>query len=363
VASVYKIKRGKGIRYGVTYYLPDGTRIRKIIGPKWHQADEYRQKIEKESREGRFEVFTAKEILFSEFAKEYLQAKKVKSTAKTYTTYFYWIDRILVPYFGRYQLHHITAALLESFIVESRNRGVSPLTVNGYLRVLSAMLNQAVKLGYKAHNVVAGGKKLKAPEKEARFLTYEDAAKLLQAVKYTRLWVVVGLGLLAGVRKGELLNLKWRDINFQNQFLRVMNRPDEGFQTKNYRNRSVGVHPDLKTILIWWRDTRSARVQLHKSDKSEYVVTYKGERVASVERTLRSAYKKAGLRTERPFHTLRHSFGAYLAMAGVSLYEIAKLMGHTFEQVTQLYAHLQPEHLHKQVGKIPPISIKLSPRD
>ncbi len=41
-------------------------------------------------------------------------------------------------------------------------------------------------------------------------------------------------------------------------------------------------------------------------------------------------------------------------MAGVSLYEIAKLMGHTFEQVTQLYAHLQPEHLHNQVGKIPP---------
>ncbi len=192
MASVYKIKRGNGIRYGVTYYLPDGTRIRKIIGPKWHQADEYRQKIEKESREGRFEVLTAKEILFLDFAKEYLQAKKVKSTAKTYTTYFYCIDRILVPYFGRYYLHQITPALLERFIVESLNRGVSPLTVNGYLRVLSAMLNQAVRLGYKARNVVAGGKKLKAPEKEARFLTYDDAAKLFQAVKYTSFGLLWG---------------------------------------------------------------------------------------------------------------------------------------------------------------------------
>ena len=45
-------------------------------------------------------------------------------------------------------------------------------------------------------------------------------------------------------------------------------------------------------------------------------------------------------------------------MAGVSLYEIAKLMGHTFEQVTQLYAHLQPEHLHKQVGRIPQFRIE-----
>ncbi len=252
--------------------------------------------------------------------------------------------------------------MLENFIVESRNRGVSPLTVNGYLRVLSAMLNQAVGWGYKARNVVAGGKKLKAPEKEARFLTYEDAAKLLKAVKYTRLWVVVALGVLAGVRKGELLNLKWRDIDFENRFLRVMNRPDEGFQTKNYRNRSVGLNADLKKNSFMVAQHLSARVRLHKYDKSEYVVTYKGERVASVERTLRSAYKKAGLSTERPFHTLRHSFGAYLAMAGVSLYEIAKLMGHTFEQVTQLYAHLQPEHLHKQVEKIPQISIKSHPK-
>ena len=45
-------------------------------------------------------------------------------------------------------------------------------------------------------------------------------------------------------------------------------------------------------------------------------------------------------------------------MAGVSLYEIAKLMRHTFEQVTQLYAHLQPEHLHKQVGRIPQITLE-----
>jgi integrase len=362
VAFVFKIKRRSGVRYGVTYYLPDGTRVRKVIG-KWHQADEYRKKIEKELREGRWELFTAKDILFSDFAKEYLQSKKAKSTAKTYTTYFYWIDRILVPYFGRFKLHQITPQHIENFIVESRQRGVSPLTVNGYLRVLSAMLNKAIELGYKARNVLAGVKRLKAPEKEARFLTYEDAAKLLKAVRYTRLWVVVTLGLLAGVRKGELLNLKWRDIDFESRFLKIVNRPDEGFQTKNYRNRSVGLHADLKKVLLWWRKTSTARVRMHKSDKSDYVVTYKGERVASVERSLRSAYKKAGLSTERPFHTLRHSFGAYLAMSGVSLYEIAKLMGHTFEQVTQLYAHLQPEHLHKQVGKIPQISIKTLPPD
>ena len=181
-------------------------------------------------------------------------------------------------------------------------------------------------------------------------------------MKYTRLWVVIGLGILAGLRKGEILNLKWRDVDFEGRFIRVVNRPDEGFQTKNYRNRTVGLHKDLKKILLWWRNTCSARVRFHKEGRSEYVVTYKGERVASTERALRSAYRKAGLSSARPFHTLRHSFGAYRATAGVSLYEIAKLMGHTFEQVTQLYAHLQPEHLHNQVARIPQISIESHPK-
>lgn len=358
MASVYKVKRKGSVSYGVTYYAPDGSRIRKVIGPRWIDADDYRKRVEKELREGRWELLVAKEIAFSEFAKEYLKSKQAKSTPKTYTTYFYWIDRILVPYFGRYCLHQFTPQLIDRFIVESRKRGVAPLTVNGYLRVLSAMLNRAVEWGYKARNVVSGTKRLKAPEKEARFLNYDDAAKLLESVKYTRISPIVGIGLLAGLRKGEILNLKWKDVDFGNGSIRVINRPDEGFQTKNYRNRTVGLHPDLGKMLFWWKSTAAARVRVHKEGRSEFVVTYKGDQIASAERALRSAYKKAGLSAERPFHTLRHSFGSYLAMSGVNLYEISKLMGHTFEQVTQLYAHLQPEHLQKQVAKIPAITIQ-----
>jgi integrase len=358
MAAVYKVKRKGSVSYGVTYYGPDGTRIRKVIGPRWADADDYRKHVEQELREGRWELLTAKEIVFYEFAKEYLKSKQAKSTPKTYTTYFYWIDRILVPYFGQYFLHQFTPQLIDRFIVESRKRGVSPLTVNGYLRVLSAMLNRAVEWGYKGKNVISGIKKLKAPEKEARFLTYDEAAKLLESVKYTRISPIVGLGLWAGLRKGEILNLKWRDIDFGKGSIRVLNRPDEGFQTKNYRNRTVGLHPDLGKILFWWKSTAAARVRFHKESRSEFVVTYKGDQIASAERALRSAYKKAGLSSERPFHTLRHSFGSFLAMSGVNLYDIAKLMGHTFEQVTQLYAHLQPEHLHKQVAKIPTIALK-----
>lgn len=356
MASVYKLKRKGSVRYGVTYYLPDGTRMRKMIGPKWYEADDYRKRVERELREGKWELLVAKEILFSEFAKEYLRSKQVKATPKTFTTYFYAVDRVLVPFFGRYFLHQFTPHLVERFIVESRKRGVSALTINGYLRILSAMLNRAVEWGYKARNIVSGMKRLKAPDKEARFLAREEAARLLDAVRYTRLLPIVGLGLLAGLRKAEIMNLKWVDVDFAAGFIRVVNRPAQGFQTKNYRNRTVGLHPELAAILRWWKGTRSARVRTHKSRPSDRVVTYKGGPVKTAERTLRKAYVRAGLRSERPFHTLRHSFGAYLATAGVSLWEIAKLMGHMVEEVTELYAHLRPEHLHRQVERIPRIT-------
>src|SRR5918994_6164319 len=111
-----------------------------------------------------------------------------------------------------------------------------------------------------ARNVVSGGKKLKAPKKEARFLSYEEAAKFFKAVNTQGYglwldWVCLQAG------EGEILNLKWRDIDFEGRFIRVVNRPDEGFQTKNYRNRTVGLHKDLKKIFLWWRNTCSARVR------------------------------------------------------------------------------------------------------
>jgi integrase len=276
MAAVYKLTRQGGLRYGVSYYLPDGTRVKRIVGPRWFEADEYRKKIEKELREGRWELLVAKEVLFAGFAKEYLRSKQVKATPKTYTTYFYAIDRVFVPFFGRYFLHQLTPKLIERFVVASRKRGVSALTVNGYLRILSAMLNKAVEWGYKTRNVVSGIKRLKAPEKEARFLAREEAGRLLASVRYTRLWVVVVLGLLAGLRKGEIFNLKWKDIDFAAGFIRVVNRAEEGFQTKNYRNRTVGLHPDLAKILLWWKETRAARVKFHKGKPSDRVVTYKG---------------------------------------------------------------------------------------
>jgi integrase len=357
MATVFKIKRKGGVRYGVDYYLPDGNRKKKIIGPKWYEADEYRKQIETAIREDRLGVLIAKEITFSKFAEQYLSYNKTQTTAKTFSTNYYYIDRILVPFFGRHYLHRLDIQLIDQFMTESLKRGVSPLTVNGYLRILSAMLNKAVEWQYRARNVVAGIKRLKAPEKEARFLTHNEAARLLEAVRYTRLWVTVSTGLFSGLRKGELLNLKWPDINFDLNYIRVINRPEEGFQTKNYRNRTVGLHPELKKVLLWWRKTSATRVRHHKS-QSEYVVTYQGEPVSSVERALKTAYLRAELSSERPFHTLRHSFGGFLAMAGVGLYEIAKIMGHTYEDVTKLYAHLQPEHLLRQVEKIPPIMLR-----
>jgi site-specific recombinase XerD len=67
---------------------------------------------------------------------------------------------------------------------------------------------------------------------------------------------------------------------------------------------------------------------------------------------MKKAVRAAGLDDRLHFHSARHAFASWLVRAGVSLYEVQKLLGHSSPTVTEVYSHLQPEHLHGRVNKI-----------
>lgn len=97
----------------------------------------------------------------------------------------------------------------------------------------------------------------------------------------------------------------------------------------------------------------------HKQDqqklgvKSDYVFTYKGNRIRdNIKKSLKTVVNKAGLE-DVTLHTLRHTFASQLVMAGVSLMEVQKLMGHESFETTLRYAHLKEDHVKCQVLKLP----------
>ena len=115
-----------------------------------------------------------------------------------------------------------------------------------------------------------------------------------------------------GMRKSELLNLKWSDIDFDQQTVTVQAKDD--WHTKNYRSRTIQLTPVLYDVLQAHRKEQRA-----KRYRSVYIFTYNGKRIKrGVRDSLRAVLKKAKLR-DVTLHTLRHTFASQLVMAGVEI--------------------------------------------
>jgi len=195
-------------------------------------------------------------------------------------------------------------------------------------------------------NVVSSVDKMKVPEKPHRFLNQEEIRRLVEATRGSHIYPIIVTALHTGMRKSELLNLKWADVDFDHGTVTVQAKAD--WHTKNYRSRVLQLTPMLYEVLREQRDRQS-----ELGFQSGYVLTYQGERIKrGIRDSLRTAVRKAGLQNVT-LHTLRHTFASQLVMAGVSLKEAQELMGHRSFQTTLQYAHLSEDHVKKQVLKLP----------
>ncbi|PSQ79820.1 MAG: site-specific integrase, partial [Bacteroidetes bacterium QS_1_63_11] len=147
--------------------------------------------------------------------------------------------------------------------------------------------------------------------------------------------VAVGTGL----RRGELLNLRWGDVDLESGRLVVRNR--NGFTTKNGSERSVPLRGDALETLREMDDARSPL-------DNEPVFVDANDDVPKPDRIskrFKFYVRKAKLsdREELSFHSCRHTTGSWLSMQGVPLRVISEILGHSNTQVTEMYSHLSPD--------------------
>jgi integrase len=144
-----------------------------------------------------------------------------------------------------------------------------------------------------------------------------------------------------GMRRSEIVNLKWENVDLERNIILVAN--SESFKTKSGRQRIVPINSLAKRILI----TRE-RI-------SPYVfVNYKGQKMYDnyLGQCFRKSVRNAKLEGKISFHSLKHTFASWLVQSGVGIYEVQKLLGHSSVVVTQVYAHLSENVLHKAVDRI-----------
>ena len=149
---------------------------------------------------------------------------------------------------------------------------------------------------------------------------------------------MMAAGIYAGLRYAEIINLKWKNIDFEKQTITVTNTAD--FKTKTRRQRIVPLHRELKSILK------------ELPANGEYIFTYKKNTPykSHTHRPLKRVEKLSGIQNIN-FLVFRRTFGSILAQEGVSILKIAKFLGHTGSAIAfKHYAYLQPqfdEDIHK----------------
>ncbi len=262
-------------------------------------------------------------IPFSEMAKLYLEAYSKPNKRSS------WRDEISVKhlesFFGRRSLYTITPLDVEQY-KKKRVNEVSSATTNRELACLKHIFTKANEWGKIEGNPIASVKLFKVREGRIRYLEKEEMAKLIDTCpSYMKPMVISALN--TGMRKGEIFNLKWNDIDFRKRIIYVL-------VTKNNEVRKIPVNDiTFKTLL-----------RVRKNPRSPYVFCKNnGEPYKDIRGGFNAALKRAGIKEFR-FHDLRHTFASHLAMAGVDLKTVQELLGHKTFAMTLRYSHLSPDH-------------------
>lgn len=226
-------------------------------------------------------------------------------------------------------------------VLNSKRNRLSPATINRYAASLATVLTWAIKRRIAPKGFVHPCRSIeRRPEhnERTRFLSDEERARLLQAAQaasWPRLYVLVLMALTTGARKGELVGLRWADIDFD--------RAEAYVQTT--KNRDPRVLPLIPGVM------EELRRFVGKPEELVFASPRDARRAFTFEPQFVSAVRAARLR-EVTFHTLRHTCASYLARHGATLLEVADLLGHRQLQVTKRYSHLATSHKTALVNRL-----------
>jgi integrase len=286
----------------------------------------------------------------AEFQKQFLSFAEVtysKGTAYLYrmvlTRFIQLVGNLYLveltgEHFDRYRAHRLKERT--EFKKHPGTRSV--VSVNVELGTLKAAFSTAKRWGLLESNPFAECLLCPEPERTPAFFTAQDFEKLTHCIAERWLREVVIFAVLTGMRRGEILNLRWDQVDTSRRLVSIESGPT--FKTKEGKRRLV---PLNETALYLLKARRNLSA-------SEYVFTMGDRRIDEdwLTHKFKGYVSKAGLDDKLHFHSLRHTFASWLVQDGATLYEVQKLLGHSSAKVTEVYSHLQAEQLHGTVERI-----------
>jgi len=319
-------------------YSFNGERIRYAVGTQ-SEAEKEKLRI---SYEIEYSLHQPRiTVIFDNLLEKYLSWAKTNKKASSYTRDI-TSSKHLLQYFSGKRLNHITHASLEhyqSLRIDgqlaikgiSRKKKVAAATVNHEVIMLKHMFKKAVEWGYLIVSPLRNVKKLKEPPGRIRYVKPAEWQRLLSAcTPDTRNLIIFARH--TGLRRGEIFNLRWDDIDWDTKRITVRAR----------KNNTTMIIPVKEIVLKMLKS-------MYASATSEYVFPGNDGKQRKTHRAgFKAACKRANI-TDLRFHDLRHTFASDLVNSGADVRTVQLLMGHKNIVSTMRYVHPTEKHMRNVI--------------
>lgn len=283
----------------------------------------------------------------------------------TYKGYRGYLDKHILPALGHLPIQKLTPQHVQAFYSRKQQEGLSAKSVNNIHGMLHKALDHAVRWGLAPRNVCDAVSLPKQSRHETQPLTEKQARQLLVAARGHSLEGLLTLAVTTGMRSGELLALKWQDINFDTDSLHI--RRSMGyisgkgyleFEPKTSRSRRKIVLPSFVCEALKQHRTRQLEARLKAGTRWQdhdlvFCNMYGGYLdPAHLRQRFDKLLKDTGLPDVR-FHDLRHSAATILLSMGVPAKVVQEILGHSQISMTMdIYSHVLPDMQQEAMAKM-----------
>ncbi|MFD9814492.1 tyrosine-type recombinase/integrase [Streptomyces sp. NPDC059080] len=347
--SIWQRKDG---RYEGRVYVPqpDGTSKRKTVyGATWEECDEKRQELVRRARQG---IPTpTRSAKLSEWLpywlEHYVQPRRKLSTYDKYESH---VRLYLVPLVGAKRLESLSVADVRRFITKVQTAQTAATAKEAH-RVLRTALTAAVREELITRNVASLVEPPRVKQREIHPWSLDETLAFLEAARRDPLYAAFVLAIAMGLRRGELVGLRWSDVDLDNRVLHVRHQTQRRRGTlydddpKSRRSRVVPM-PSLCVAPLRWHRLRQRKAFAESGVEwtvGGYVFATKNGRPVEPRNVYRSFTRVAAgadLRVVR-LHDARHGCATLLTAAGVAPRVIMEILGHSQISITMdVYTHV-----------------------
>ncbi|MEM3561447.1 MAG: tyrosine-type recombinase/integrase [Nitrososphaerota archaeon] len=313
--------------------------VKKFLSEVWKKEDESnnsnRVKFQKEVLSDQVDINSSSHLkeLIEKFLLWYKETRRTSSYRR-----YKEISSIILKFFKPYcPVSKIDLVSVEDYKIWRQKQRVSLVTINKELRFLSTLINRAVEFKWiQDHELYRRPILIRGVKSERlRYLSEKEERRLLKAIKNPLLKDIVIFALNTGLRKSEILNLKWDEVDLR---LKCIILGSE--KTKSKRKHILPLNQKALEVI--------KRRLKEKRKGCPYVFHRSGKEIKCFKEAFKNALKRAKIK-DFHFHDLRHTFASRLVQKGVDLYVVKHLLNHADITTTQRYAHLRLDNMRKAV--------------